>query len=132
MDPVQSSIKKPLSKWELMKEIYHEKENGRFVIFSAYDETFHHIKNILNLDILEIKGKMETRDRVIDIFKNEPDKQILFLNSIDNGAGLNLQEATDIILFHEMSEAMETQIIGRCQRIGRTQPLTVHHFRISS
>ena len=30
---------------------------------------------------------------------------------INNGAGINLQETTDIILYHKMSSQIETQII---------------------
>ena len=46
-------------------------------------------------------------------------KEYLCLNYINNGAGINLQEATDIILYHEMNEDLSTQIIGRANRIGR-------------
>ena len=56
--------------------------------------------------------------------------QVIFLNSKYNGAGINLQEATDIILYHEMNFNTETQIIGRANRIGRKIPLNVHHLQI--
>ena len=54
--------------------------------------------------------------------------QVIFLNSKNNGAGINLQEATDIILYHEMNENIIKQIIGRANRIGRTDKLFVHHL----
>ena len=34
-----------------------------------------------------------------------------FLNSKNNGAGINLQEATDIILYHELTDELKTQVI---------------------
>lgn len=126
-DPAQQHSPKLLSKIDMIRSIYNRSDNGRFIIFSAYDETLNHLKSHFD-DILEIKGKMETREKIIDNFKTMDSKPILFINSIENGAGLNLQEATDIILYHEMSENMEIQVIGRCQRIGRTRPLTVHHL----
>ena len=44
------------------------------------------------------------------------------------GAGINLQEATDIIMYHSISSEHRRQIIGRANRIGRTCELTVHNL----
>jgi len=41
-----------------------------------------------------------------------------------------LQEATDIILYHEMSKNTQNQIIGRANRIGRLVSLNVHHLEL--
>ena len=46
---------------------------------------------------------------------------MLCLNSINNGAGINLQETTDIILYHKMSPQIETQIIGRLIELVENQ-----------
>lgn len=119
------------SKMEVIKDLYYGKDNGKFVIFSDYDETLKLLQQHLDIPILEIKGKMETRQKTLDLFKSSELPQILFLNSLDNGAGLNLQEATDIVLFHGMSDSKQTQIVGRCHRIGRTMELMVHHLVVS-
>ena len=55
---------------------------------------------------------------------------MIFLNSNCNGAGINLQEATDIILYHKMTETTQNQIIGRANRIGRLECLNVHHLQV--
>ena len=55
---------------------------------------------------------------------------INFLNSRNNGAGINLQECTDIILYHRMEDSTTTQILGRANRIGRTEELNVHHLQV--
>ena len=68
---------------------------------------------------------------MIDLFKSGK-IPVLFLNSTFNGAGLNLTESTDIILCHQMTESQETQIIGRANRIGRTEKLNVHHLLATS
>ena len=70
---------------------------------------------------------METRDKIIHDYKFQ-DTNVLCLNSVNNGAGINLQETTDIILYHKMQPHMETQIIGRSNRIGRKTNLSVHHL----
>ena len=74
-----------------------------------------------------MQGRVETRHRKIKCFKDGK-IQVIFLNSKNNGAGINLQEATDIILYHEMNTNIIKQIIGRANRIGRTKKLIVHHL----
>ncbi len=54
--------------------------------------------------------------------------RILCLNSKNLGAGLNITEATDIILYHKMSTAIKTQVLGRVVRIGCDHEVTVHHL----
>ena len=50
------------------------------------------------------------------------------LNAINYGSGLNLQMATDIIIYHELELELETQVIGRAQRLGRKDPLNVYYL----
>jgi SNF2 family DNA or RNA helicase len=53
---------------------------------------------------------------------------ILLLNARNMGAGLNIEAATHVMLFHKMSKELETQIIGRAVRLGRAAPLQVVHL----
>jgi len=50
------------------------------------------------------------------------------LNAQNFGAGMNLQCATDIIMYHRFTREMEEQIIGRGQRIGRKGILNVYYL----
>ena len=77
----------------------------------------------------EIKGRSESREKLIKEFKSGK-SSVIFLNSRNNGAGINLQECTDIILYHRMEDSTTTQILGRANRIGRTEELNVHHLQI--
>ena len=114
------------TKVQTIERLVTDKPHGRFLIFSSHDKTFTDLQRIFPT-ILRLHGRCEQRQRSLDMFKTHAGS-ILFLHSIDDGAGINLPEATDIILFHDMSESIETQVIGRCQRIGRQTPLNVHHF----
>ena len=76
---------------------------------------------------MEIKGHLTTIQKNLDYFKSGKIK-VLFLNSNTSAAGINLQETTDIILYHKMSFNNENQIIGRANRIGRNINLNVHHL----
>ena len=79
------------------------------------------------LKYIEIKGHITTRTKNINKFKTG-DINVLFLNSKNNGAGINLQQATDIILYHQMSNDTTKQILGRANRIGREKELNVHYL----
>lgn len=108
------------------------KSNGKFIIFSAWDETFSPIRNILELNqigFIEVKGNIGSRQKSIENFRSG-NINVIFLNSKNNGSGINLQEATDIIIYHDMIPNMLNQIIGRANRIGRTESLDVHHLQI--
>jgi hypothetical protein len=107
-------------------------EIKKFLIFSAWDETFEPIRNILsnnNINFIEIKGSLTTRTTQINEYKTGKVNTI-FLNTKNNGSGINLQSTTDIIIFHDMNESTITQIIGRANRIGRVDPLNVHYLQI--
>ena len=126
-----------------MTEIITQNKKGKFIIFSSYDETFNRIKHIcddLDMKISPIQGTVDQRTKIIEQYK-KGDINIIFLNSNHNGAGINLQESTDIILYipnldknlcksdvFKMNDDLETQIIGRANRIGRKNSLKIHHL----
>jgi SNF2 family DNA or RNA helicase len=121
----------PPSKVDTILRIIMEKPESKVIVFSSFQETFDLIRETFrenNLRFGEIRGGVNAREKIITEFK-EQDLNILFLHSMESGAGLNLQEATDIILFHPMPDAMLTQIRGRAYRVGRTLPLHIHHLQ---
>jgi len=123
-------VRRKLTKPETILEIINNNKDGKFMIFSNYSETFKNIYNVLQtnrISFKELKGQTSTRTRILSKFK-EGSIKVLFLNSQSNGAGINLQEATDIILYHHLSEDLETQVIGRANRIGRKDKLYIHQL----
>ena len=50
------------------------------------------------------------------------------LNALNYGSGLNLHMATDIIKYHQLDIELETQVIGRAQRMGRSNSLNVYYL----
>ena len=123
-----------LSQVETVNDIIRKKKDGKFLVFSSYDATFAPICRFLKeegIAFTELRGGRTVRERDLEGFRNG-NIRVIFLNSDFNGAGLNLQETTDIILYHEMPQSTEDQIIGRANRIGRTHPLEVHHLRVDN
>ena len=128
----KEQINKKITPLEKVLEIL-KSSKGKFIIFSSYNESFHPLCRLFdenNISFSLLKGSGKMRKISIDKFKNG-DTQVLFLNSTLNCAGINLQEATDIIMYHKMSKTTEKQIIGRANRIGRTKPLRVHHLKVN-
>ena len=123
-----------MTKLQKVIDIITQNETGKFLVFSEYDSTFYPMCDSLRekgIEFTEMKGCISTREKKLDSFKTGK-IPVLFLNSKYNAAGINLTEATDIILCHQMTTSQETQIIGRANRIGRTENLKVHHLLINS
>lgn len=124
----QEKEEKRKTKQEIIVDIVKSDKTKKFIIFSSYDESF---KNIIDsfkknkIEYKEVKGRISTREKNIEDFK-KGNVNILLLNSKFNGAGINLQCATDIILYHHMDEYIEKQVIGRVKRIGKVGKFRVH------
>ncbi len=52
----------------------------------------------------------------------------LLLNARFFGSGLNLENTTDIIIYHRMNTELKKQVEGRAQRPGRTCQLKIHEL----
>jgi SNF2 family DNA or RNA helicase len=105
---------------------------SKFIIFSAFEESFTLIRNVLSehsISFVEVKGVVSSRKNKLNSYRFG-DKQVLFLNSNYNGSGLNLMETTDIILYHRMSPNTISQVVGSVARIGREMEIRVHMLEV--
>jgi SNF2 family DNA or RNA helicase len=117
-----------LNKQEQLVEIIKNNPQGKYIVFSEFNNTFFNIIETLNKNNIkneELKGSVERINNILRQFKSG-EISVLFLNSRYNGSGINLQECSDIIIYHKMESVLEQQIIGRALRIGRRQDLHVH------
>ena len=118
------------NKIDKLLDIIGDGKDKKILIFSNYNESFNVIKRFLDEKkhiYLELRGTKEKRDNTIDSYKYG-NVNILLLNTIQSGAGLNLQETSDIILFHRIHDYQKIQVIGRANRIGRKIELNVHYL----
>lgn len=101
------------------------------LIFATHIETIYKIKSRLedekiNYDILN--GTAKNIALSIDKFNNNK-CDILLISAARYCAGLNLQNATDLIFMHNMLELeIETQIAGRMMRLGRQYNAYFHYL----
>lgn len=106
------------------------RQNAKVLIFSSYESSFTNIVEILNRmnwTYSFLKGNGFHIQATIQRYKGDEVK-VLLINTQNYGQGMNLENTTDLILFHKFDTEVEKQVIGRAQRYGRHQPLHVHYL----
>jgi SNF2 family DNA or RNA helicase len=117
-----------LNKEDTLLEILKGKPEGKFIVFSRVD-VFSKIIKLLetnNITFAELKGHTAHMMNVLKDFKNGTINVIL-LTTQYAGYGIDINYATDVIIFHSMAVDKQ-QAIGRAQRVGRTNNLIVHNL----
>lgn len=103
------------------------KKDSKILISSGPTGNFGEVLRVANknkMTIRQLTGNIQTKNKILDEFRKGI-LNILYLPAYESGSGLNLIEVTDMILYHKMPNGIEDQVIGRCQRFGRTTPLNI-------
>lgn len=108
-------------------------EHRKVIIFSKFDESLNDIEKRMTDVGIKYKRLGGTALQIHDIATEFQDSfngtNILLINGEKYASGLNLQSATDLVFMHKiMSKAIESQIIGRIQRLGRKNKAHVHYI----
>ena len=107
-----------------------EHRTAKVLMFSGYDAKFAGIEASLDAESITratVNGSQARINKLLREFKAGK-HNVLFLNARNMGAGLNIECATHVVLFHRMSSELEAQIVGRAMRLGRAEPLEVIHL----
>lgn len=126
----ETKVNPEFDKYKNLEIILNEKVKRKILIFSAYDSSFTEVKPILEklkIKFEYLKGSGYQINSMINKY-NSGDIDILLVNMRHYGCGLNIEKTTDIIMFHRFDNQAEQQLIGRAQRMGRTEPLNVHYL----
>lgn len=102
-------------------------KNAKIVISSGPTGNFLEILKVANkykMTVRQLNGNIQTKNKILEDF-HKGHLNILYLPAYESGSGLNLVQVTDMILYHKMPNGIEEQVIGRCQRLGRTFPLNL-------
>ena len=116
-----------LNKNDSFVKFMKENPTARVLMFSSYDASFTKLEQSLDdagIHYSMLNGSQLRIAKLLREFKAGK-YNVLFLNARNMGAGLNIESATHVMLFHRMSSELESQIIGRANRLGRKNPLEV-------
>ena len=108
-------------------------ESARILVFSQFVETLQWISHRLELphDLLTGSMSLAERQNSIDRFKAGLAPRCLLVSLRAGGVGLNLGEATHVVLFDRWwNPAVEFQAIYRAHRFERDTPLHVVRFLV--
>ena len=118
-----------MSKEDTFISIIKNKPDGKYLVFTKNDNGFEIIKNKMienDIKFEFLKGNTLHMMNVLDKFKKGEIK-IILLNTQYAGSGIDINYATDVILYHSMG-IEKKQAIGRAQRVGRTEQLYIHNL----
>jgi len=118
-----------MNKLETLINIVKNKTDGKFIVFSQYDNSFIDVKEVLyknNISFSEMKGNTNHMMNILNNFKDGK-LQVILLNTNFAGSGIDISFATDVIIYHMMGPAKH-QAIGRAQRVGRNDVLNIHYL----
>lgn len=115
-------------KQEALKTLLDDPERSQVLLFSNHDGSFEQCKSVFDAQDIKyaiLDGSSGAIQNKIKKWKNGK-LRVLCLHAQNLGTGLNLQAATDLVIYHKIKQkALDKQIIGRAQRPGREVPLRV-------
>jgi len=114
----------------LLKLLTESSSDRRFLVFSTHEASFHGLRESLETHGIRCELLQGTASRVENLrklFRNGT-VRVLCMNARHVGAGINLEAATDVVLYHRMNVELERQVIGRAVRFERAADLTVTYL----
>lgn len=129
------------SLYQYVKKVLDESDDNRIILFLQYKTLSDFISKTLreiNIDHVRVGGNVFQRTNSINTFKSCRECRIVLMSSEDSVSGINMTEATHVILLHpfwtgkgeEVDLAYEKQGISRAYRGGLDHPLKVIRFAV--
>nr|XP_009667057.1 PREDICTED: E3 ubiquitin-protein ligase SHPRH isoform X1 [Struthio camelus australis] len=118
-----------------LKRIQFKDPGAKSLVFSTWQDVLDIISKALydnNMVFSQINGISKFQEN-LSAFKYDPKINILLLPLHTGSNGLNIIEATHVLLVEPiLNPAHELQAIGRVHRIGQTKSTIVHRFLIKA
>ena len=108
-------------------------ESARVIVFSQFVRTLEWIAERLSIPHGLVVGAMDMEERheAMERFRTERTPRALLVSLRAGGVGLNLGEASHVVLFDRWwNPAVESQAVYRAHRFDRSEPLHVVRFVI--
>jgi E3 ubiquitin-protein ligase SHPRH len=122
----------------VLKSIELQFPGAKSLVFSQWTEVLEIVSSALSTNrVSHINGgamkSSSTVASAVAKFKQSVSCNVLLLPLKRAGAGLNLTEATHVLLVEpSLNPALEAQAVSRVHRIGQNQPTFVHRFIMNS
>lgn len=103
---------------------------GKVLVFSSFGNVFGNIEQIvrgLDMQYAYLKGNHHQVDATVRDYKHGS-LDVLLVNTHNYGSGMNLENTTDIVMFHKFENELEKQVVGRAQRLGRCESLRLWYL----
>lgn len=122
---------------ETIQNVISENENNRIIIFSMWDVMLKLVSKLLSKKKVSneiVNGTVYSIAKKLNKFRNDNDLKVLMLSADKCASGLNLTEATHIILLDtvnadfDLFDRIEQQAIGRAVRIGQKNIVQIIRF----
>lgn len=119
----------------------HLKQGDKVILFSQWDEMLKKIGTMLTdqkIKIVFCNGTVYQKKRAISSFCKDNTINIILLSSRNAASGINLTQANKIILLEpiygskEYRYNIESQAVGRADRLGQKRPIDIHRFIIKN
>ena len=114
----------------LLKILSESTADQRYLVFSAHEASFKGLQELLSARGVRcemLQGTAARVERLRAQFR-EGTVRVLCMNARHVGAGINLEAATHVVLYHRMNVELERQVIGRAVRFERAGELRVVHL----
>ncbi len=125
---------RPRSKLSILEDVLNKillsaERPRKVLIYAHYEQSGKQLQTFMGTDYkwADLRGTRGHKERVLQDYR-DGNLSILLLTCVVDSAGFNLQNTTDVILFDKPSEYVESQVIGRALRVGRTSELKVWHI----
>lgn len=124
-------------------ELIESDKDAKIILFLQYKDLGDFISEVftkeLDLKHVRVTGNVDQRQTAIKNFRESTDVRVIMLSSEDSVSGINLTEATHVILLHpfytdqgeKADLAYEKQGISRAYRFGLNHPLKVVRFAVT-
>ena len=116
-----------------LSELFHAQPDEKVIVFTQFRETQRHLENLFTgrgWDVNVFHGQMSTaeKDRSIEQFRKGAGSQVL-ISTEAGGEGRNMQFCHLLVNYDLPWNPMKVeQRIGRVDRIGQTQPISIFNL----
>jgi hypothetical protein len=120
----------PMKGAALLTLLSESTADQRFLVFSAHEASFRGLRELLASRGIQCEMLQGSGARVEALRRQFQDGtvRVLCMNARHVGAGINLEAATHVVLYHRMNMELERQVIGRAVRFERAAALDVIHL----